>query len=125
MSLPLQKSLIGSFKPGFHMIATIAAQRSLQSLRACGNIHSAIFAIVATVDRNDRRDRNFSNSAITVATIAKISECMFPYARKDRSDRCAAIVAIVAIIRKPGRIDDGNGNDKATNYGFDWSSEEK
>ena len=60
------------FKPGFHMIATIAkiaaqrSQRSLRSLRAYGNIHSAFFAIVATLDRNDRRDRNFSISAIVV-----------------------------------------------------------
>ena len=47
-------------KPGFHMIATIAAQRSqraLRCLRVYGNIHSAIFAIVATVDHNDHKDR--------------------------------------------------------------------
>ena len=59
--------MVALFKPGFHMIATIAAQRSqrsLRSLRAYGNIHSAIFAIVATLDRNDRRD--FSISAIVV-----------------------------------------------------------
>ena len=108
-----------NLKPGFHMIATVAAQRSqrsLRSLRAYGNIHSAIFAIVATVDRNDRRDRNFSISAITVATIAKIAECMFPYARKDRSDRCYRCAAIVVIIWKPGLINELTSRNSGKTY---------
>ena len=81
------------------MIATIAAQQSRRSLRAYGNIHSAIFAIVATVIAELEK---FLSLGSTVATIAKIAECMFPYARKDRSDRCDRCAAIVAIIWKPG-----------------------
>ena len=78
-----QDRILVPFEPGFHMTATIAAERSLRSLRAYGNTHSAIFAIVATVIAEIEK---FLSLRLLRSTVAKIAECMFPYARKDRSD---------------------------------------
>lgn len=104
-------------KPGFRMIATIAsiaAQRSLGSLRLYGSRMLSDRCIRChrcdRCDCNDK-DRNISKSAMVAIVKSTCLRSLRFYCdlletidRKDHNDPCAkisTILAIVAIVRKP------------------------